>query len=261
MARGSWLVVMTLVLGGCGGRSAGLPGGSPGSDGGVPGQDQGSKLSLCQAVSGTCRTSCPASAPELVYPAIKESCKGKRCCAAQCKKPAWICMSTAQCKAGQICSLEIGSCEADPCCPMCQHCVGRCVAHSFFARILSARAHADLMPSIRPDFAEAYVSLQLQNKGTKQVTGIKVTEGGIYISPGKAARVIDMKWNPSSSFSGTLAPGQTLIVEYKGTSYKAPAPMTQVPCGQQVQVQLKVAQNQGAAVQAYSTAFKLECSH
>ena len=255
-----WLMlVLTIFAGGCGGRSGVLPSGG-GADGGAATPDMGGP-SLCQQVSGTCRASCPTSAPELVYPDIKQSCGGLRCCAAQCKKPAWICTSTAQCSAGQICSLEIGSCETDPCCPMCQHCVGRCVKHSFFARVLSASAHADLMPAVRPDFADAEVTLQLQNKGSAAVAGIKIAEGGVYIVPGKAAKVIDMKWKPQGSFSGSLAPGQTSKVLFEGTSYQPPGRSAMVPCGKQVQVRLKVAQDKGAAVWASSTAFKLQCSH
>lgn len=217
--RYAMMLMLTMALGaGCGGRSGGLPGAGGGGGGAA---DLGAAVPL----DG-------------------------------CVRPPGMCTYSGSCPSGTICSTLLGICQADPCCPKCEHCVGRCIQQTFLVEAITAYASADLMPPL-PGRLAASVQLEYKNRASASVTGVKIKEAALILNPGKAAPVQKLDLKPVGAFSGTVGPGKTVRV-----SYAAKASVMGAPCNKQVSVQAMVAYGPaGVAVTATSPAFKFGCSH
>jgi len=134
---------------------------------------------------GSCQPACPGSAPEYPYPPAQQSCKGKKCCVAQCQEPSWLCNSSRDCKEGEVCTVDLGACDVSPCCPICAACYGCCRASAFSVKVTSASAGADLMPG-GPGKISATLELKLDNRNSYAVSDVEVLKSSGHLGGGEA---------------------------------------------------------------------------
>jgi len=250
-------LLTTLALPGCGGRTLPTSGGNGKVDGKVLTPDAG-PTNLCVQVTGTCQAACPASAPAYKFPPVSNACgAGKMCCVANCVSPPGTCSADSQCKGGKVCSTSLGVCGADPCCPQCSACYGKCVKQTFFATVTGASAGADLMPP-STGAANGKATLVLRNTAAKPLTGITLKGGIIGFSMG--AMLYSMTYTADPPFSGKLAAKGEVTVKLKATG-KLVGGSAAAPCNKQVYMRVDVGFAPSKTLRVKSPEFKFGCVH
>lgn len=250
-------LLLSLSLLGCGGRSAPSSGGGGAADSQAPAPDMGPP-NLCLQVTGTCAPSCPASAPAFKYPPVSNACgAGKLCCVANCVSPPGTCNTDSQCKGGTVCSTSLGECGADPCCPLCAACYGKCVVQDFFATVTKATAGANMMP---PSTGEASVGASMTLKNTKATAHTGVTIKGGIIGLPMGPMVYDLTLTPAPPFTGTVPAKGEVTVTLLGHGKKVPG-STPVPCNKKVYVRVDVGFGPGKTLRVNSPEITFGCVH
>lgn len=216
--------------------------------------------SLCQQIGGVCEKTCPVMAPPYVYPPVRDSCKGKECCVVKCVEPDWLCTHSSNCKPGKVCTVNLGACDVNPCCPMCAACYGSCVPTPLRAQVLSVSAGANMMPGGSPTVSTS-LKLRLTNQAAKDLTDVFVAKGSILLASSNT-QIYKMLMAGTSPFSGKVpAQGSVELSMMSQFNPSSPGSQPAPPCNQQVKVRVEVNYFMGATLEVTSGAVKFGCVH
>jgi len=257
MGRLKVLLVSAALCCGCGQRQA-LPSADLGDGGGAVKSDA-TGPSLCLQIGGVCEKTCPVMAPPYVYPPARDSCKGAECCVAKCKEPDWLCTHSSDCKPGQVCTVNLGACDVNPCCPICAACYGSCVPTPLRAQVLSAGAGANMMPG-GPPTVNTTLKLKLTNQAAKDLTDVFVAKGSILLAANNT-QIYKMLMAGTSPFSGTVPAQGSVELSMMSKFNPSPGSQPAPPCSQQVKVRVEVNYFMGATLEVTSGAVKFGCVH
>ena len=156
-----------------------------------------------------------------------------------------------------VCTVELGACDTNPCCPYCAQCHGLCEPTTLSAEITSAEAWADMMPG-GPRTVVGRIELLLLNGGVYPVTDVEILKGRIIVAD-TGIQLAGVIWGAETPFSGSVAPGGSATVSLRGNNTLAAD--EDVPCGDLVTLWAEVQHFAGARIEVTSKPVKLGCAY
>ena len=186
-----------------------------------------------------------------------------------CVRPPDGCFSSNDCKdPNAVCTVELGQCDGDPCCPQCAVCYGTCVAQlELVVHIIDAEVWANLMPGPGTDTDpnRAVVKIELDNSNSSvDATSVKPIAAAIIDASGSGHPPYALDLQPlartGTVFGGTVKAGQKLAVDYSHAGPPASTATQAFPCNHKVQVRVTVAHDGGKVGPVVSKVLPFGCA-